>query len=55
MYLIWRACERLNLTPKGLKKDFESNANWIIAHVLTYEQIREIEETEDNYGSKIKS
>ena len=43
-YLIWRACERLNLIPPGVDQEFGDNNMWGQALIMAYGQIRDMEE-----------
>ena len=41
--MIWRVCERFNMCPFEVEKEFSENTPWQIAQLLAYENIREIE------------
>ena len=45
--MIWRCCERFNVLPPGIVSNFEGNTGWSQALLLSYEQIREIEDQQD--------
>ncbi|KKL45571.1 hypothetical protein LCGC14_2354270, partial [marine sediment metagenome] len=51
LYTIWRACERFGILPPKVEADFYENTSWVQAQVVTYSQIREIEESESNVKS----
>lgn len=46
-YAIWRSCERFQMLPPGVYKEWDSNTPWIQAMLISYSQIRQIEEIED--------
>lgn len=48
-YVTWRSCERLSILPPGLKADWAENAEWTRAMILSYGQIRMIEEKSEQY------
>jgi hypothetical protein len=53
---VWKACERFNLLPPGIKKSWDNNTEWHHAMIIGYNQIREHEEMEmlaAQAGSKI--
>ena len=44
LYAIWRACERLQLSPPDLEKSWTKNSSWMQALCIAYSQIREWED-----------
>jgi hypothetical protein len=45
-YTIWRACERLGIRPPGIENSWDDCNIWSQALILSYSQIRELEEIE---------
>ena len=45
-YSIWRACERLNISPPLVKSRWSDNTEYLKAEILAYSQIREYEDNE---------
>ena len=43
-YAIWRACERLRLTPSNVKKDWDDNTPHMQSMLIAYSQIRDVED-----------
>jgi len=43
-YIIWRFCERFNITPPGVKNSFDDCDAWTQAKIIAYSQIRDYEE-----------
>lgn len=46
--MIWRACERFKLVPPGVKTKWDDNEPWNQALLLAYEEVRNIEEADEN-------
>ena len=44
-YMLWRAHERFGVLPPGIRGD-DTNCDWQQAELLSYQQIRFIEEAE---------
>ena len=51
-YAIWRGCERLGMRPPDIPPGagYEDLEPWQQANVVSYNQIREIEEAQANQG-----
>ena len=47
-YAIWRACERFNILPPDIMCNWNDNNVWGQAQLIAYEQIRNIEESEQD-------
>lgn len=47
MYAIWKTCERLRMTPPGIEPIWDDNNVWAVALMISYGQIRDIEEQEE--------
>jgi hypothetical protein len=45
-YAIWKACERMNITPPEIKNEWESNNIWNQAQLIAWSQIRDVEDAE---------
>jgi hypothetical protein len=45
-YAIWRACERWRILPSGVNKEWDETHPWFQAHVIAFDQIRQIEDDE---------
>lgn len=45
-YVVWKACERFNILPPGVKKEFDENDFWTQSCILAYDSIRSQEEQE---------
>ena len=45
-YIIWKACERFNLIPPGVKKEWDNCSVLAQAMLLGYDDIRNREEME---------
>ena len=43
---MWRACERLNIRPEGIKPSWDDNNFWVQCQMTAYSQIREYEDAE---------
>ena len=52
-YLVWRVCERFNMLPPGVVRDFNLNESWAKAQLYAYQQIRNIEEAEIGLSKNI--
>ena len=45
-YAVWRACERWHMKPPGVENGWDETHPWFQAHLIAYDQIRQIEDEE---------
>ncbi len=44
VFAIWRACERFGILPPGTTRQFDECNTWAQSMIVSYDQIRQIEE-----------